>query len=86
MSALRHVPDTEVVAQRHEMASPESATDEAAANYQRGKTESGFAQYKIIRRTLIGAMALFPIPLVLMLRDLWVTPAGSPRSPGRARS
>ncbi|MEY4137160.1 MAG: hypothetical protein RL205_1288 [Actinomycetota bacterium] len=76
--AKKLMPDTEVVAQRHEMASPEAATEEAEANYQRGKTESGFAQYKIIRRTLIGALALFPIPLVIMLRDLWSTPAGSP--------
>jgi len=76
--AKKLMPDTEVVAQRHEMASPEPATEEAEANYQRGKTESGFAQYKIIRRTLIGALALFPIPLVIMLRDLWTPPAGSP--------
>jgi ubiquinol-cytochrome c reductase iron-sulfur subunit len=76
--AKKLMPDTEVVAQRHEMASPVSATDEAEANYERGTTESGFAQYTIIRRTLIGALALFPIPLVIMLRDLWTTPAGSP--------
>lgn len=76
--AKKLMPDSEVVAQRHEMASPVSATDEAEANYERGKTESGFAQYTIIRRTLIGALALFPIPLVIMLRDLWTAPAGSP--------
>jgi len=76
--AKKLMPDTEVVAQRHEMASPVAATDEAEANYERGKTESGFAQYTIIRRTLIGALALFPIPLVIMLRDLWTAPAGSP--------
>jgi ubiquinol-cytochrome c reductase iron-sulfur subunit len=76
--AKKLMPDVEVVMQRHEMASPAEGTAEAAANYQRGKTESGFAQYKIIRRTLIGALALFPIPLVIMLRDLWTTPAGAP--------
>jgi hypothetical protein len=42
------------------------------------RDESGFARYKPIRRTLIGAMALFPIPIILLLRDLWPTPAGSP--------
>ena len=76
--AKKLMPDVEVVQERHEMASPESADHEALDAYTRGKTESGFAQYKMIRRTLIGAMALFPIPLVVILRDLWVTPPGSP--------
>ena len=76
--AKKLMPDVEVVQERHEMASPKEATAEAEANYQRGKVESGFAQYTIIRRTLIGALALFPIPLIVALRDLWVTPPGSP--------
>ncbi len=76
--AKKLMPDVEVVQERHELASPTSATDEARANYERGKEESGFAKFTMIRRTLIGAMVLFPIPLVIMLRDLWTTPAGSP--------
>ena len=76
--AKKLMPDVEVVANRHEMASPAEGTNEAVANYQRGKAESGFAQNKIIRRTLIGAMALFPIPLIIMLRDLWTAPKGAP--------
>ena len=70
------MPDVEVVQQRHDMESDKGATKEAAANYERGKEESGFARYPIIRRTLLGALALFPIPLVVMLRDLWQTPPG----------
>ncbi|HAN71454.1 MAG TPA: ubiquinol-cytochrome C reductase [Actinobacteria bacterium] len=69
--AKKLMPDVEVVQQRHDMASPKRATLEAEANYERGKEESGFARFPIIRRTLIGALVLFPIPLVLMLRDLW---------------
>ena len=69
--AKKLMPDVEVVQMRHEMASPADATAEAAANYERGKEESGFARYPIIRRTLIGAMALFPIPALFLLRDLW---------------
>jgi len=69
--AKKLMPDVEVVQMRHEMTSPADATAEAAANYERGKEESGFARYPIIRRTLIGAMALFPIPAVFLLRDLW---------------
>ncbi len=61
------MPDVEVVQERHSMESSTSEETEAAGNYERGKEESGFARYKIIRRSLLGAMALFPIPLVVML-------------------
>ncbi len=70
--------DVEYVQERHELVSDDAATAEAAGNYERGKESSGFAQFRMVRRTLIGALALFPIPLVVMLRDLWITPAGSP--------
>ncbi len=69
--AKKLMPDVEVVQQRHDMVSPKRAALEAEANYERGKEESGFARFRLIRRTLIGAMVLFPIPLVVMLRDLW---------------
>lgn len=74
--AKKLMPDVEVVQQRHDMESEPDASEEALAQYERGKEESGFARYKIIRRTLLGAMALFPIPLVVVLRDLWITPPG----------
>jgi ubiquinol-cytochrome c reductase iron-sulfur subunit len=80
--AKKLMPDVEVVQQRHDQLSPQSATDEAVANYERGKDESGFARFTMIRRTLIGALVLFPIPLVIMLKDLWVpTPAEQGKSP-----
>jgi ubiquinol-cytochrome c reductase iron-sulfur subunit len=74
--AKKLMPDVEVVQQRHDMNSEPEAAAEAAANYQRGKEESGFVRYPIIRRTLIAALALFPIPLIVLLRDLWITPPG----------
>ena len=76
--AKKLMPDVEVVQERHDMPSDSEATAEAVANYERGKDESGFARFRLIRRTLIAAMALFPIPLILMLRDLWDAPPGSP--------
>jgi ubiquinol-cytochrome c reductase iron-sulfur subunit len=72
--AKKLMPDVEVVSERHELVSDGGTTQEAADQYERGKEESGFAQYRMIRRTLLGALALFPIPLVVLLRDLW-TPA-----------
>ncbi|MHB1066273.1 MAG: cytochrome bc1 complex Rieske iron-sulfur subunit [Candidatus Nanopelagicales bacterium] len=80
--AKKLMPDVEVVQQRHDQVSPAADTIDAAAQYERGKDESGFARYRIIRRTLIAAMALFPLPLVIMLRDLWVpTPEEVGKSP-----
>ena len=76
--AKKLMPDVEVVQDRHDLASPASAEQEAIANYERGRSESGFARFKLIRRTLIGALALFPIALLVPLRDLWTAPAGSP--------
>ncbi len=70
--AKKLMPDVEVVQQRHVMASESDAADTAAGHYERGRDESGFARYRVIRRTLIGAMILFPIPLIVMLKDLWV--------------
>jgi ubiquinol-cytochrome c reductase iron-sulfur subunit len=36
----------------------------------------------MIRRTMIGALLLFPIPLVVMLKDLWIpSPAEQGKSP-----
>ena len=85
--AKKLMPDVAVVQQRHLMESPQSAADEAAANYERGKEESGFARFRMIRRTLIAALALFPIPLVIMLRDLWVpTPEEEGKSPAEILS
>ena len=72
--AKKLMPDVEVVQQRHDQSSPRKATAEAAANYERGKEESGFARFRMIRRTLIGALVLFPLAFVVLLRDLW-TPA-----------
>jgi ubiquinol-cytochrome c reductase iron-sulfur subunit len=80
--AKKLMPDVEVVQMRHDQLSPEADTAEALANYERGKDESGFARFRMIRRTMIAAMVLFPIPLVVLLKDLWVpTPAEEGKSP-----
>jgi ubiquinol-cytochrome c reductase iron-sulfur subunit len=80
--AKKLMPDVEVVQERHDQLSPAADTLEAEGHYYRGKEESGFARFSMIRRTLIGAMVIFPIPLVIMLKDLWVpTPAEEGKSP-----
>lgn len=76
--AKKLMTDVEVVQERHPAASDAADTAEAKAVFEAGVEQSGFAKYPIIRRTLIGAMALLPLPFVVMLRDLWPTPADSP--------
>ena len=80
--AKKLMPDVEVVQMRHDQLSPEADTAEAVGNYERGKEESGFARFTMVRRSLIAALVLFPIPLVVLLKDLWVpTPAEQGKSP-----
>lgn len=72
--AKKLMPDVEVAEARHEMRSTPTARQEFAAAIKEGAAESGFGERKIIRRTLLGALALFPIPLVVILRDLGPMP------------
>jgi ubiquinol-cytochrome c reductase iron-sulfur subunit len=77
--ARKLMPDVEVVEERHDFASSDEDKARLAETFGAGVEDSGFVKRPIIRRTLLGAMALFPIPLVVMLRDLGQDPdpAGS---------
>ncbi len=74
--AKKLMSDVEVVQERHPMKTDAEDTAVAADIYQVGKESSGFAKYPVIRRTMLLAMALVPIPFIVSLRDLWVTPPG----------
>lgn len=76
--AKKLMPDVEVVQARHDMVSSPQDREEAVEIFEAGAEDSGFGSRKLIRRTLLGALALFPIPLIVILRDLWVTPPDSP--------
>ena len=73
--AKKLMDDVEVVQERHPMKSDEEETALAADIYEVGKEQSGFAKFPMIRRTMIAAMALVPIPFIVSLRDLWIQPA-----------
>ena len=77
--ARKLMPDVEVVEERHDFSSSDEDKARLAETFGAGVDDSGFVKRPIIRRTLLGAMALFPIPLVVMLRDLGTDPdpAGS---------
>ena len=72
--AKKLMPDDEIVQERHPLTSEQSERDEVAEIFKRGKAESGISEYKIIRRTLLGALSLFPLPLLVFLRDLGPMP------------
>ena len=72
--AKKLMPDDEIVQERHPLTSEQSERDEVAAIFKRGAAESGIGEYKIIRRTLLGALSLFPLPLLVFLRDLGPMP------------
>ena len=78
--AKKLMTDVEVTQERHALNSTQEDRDEVAAIVKRGAAESGFGQHKMIRRTLLGALALFPVPLVVMLRDLGPMPGKRLRS------
>ena len=73
--ARKLMPDTEVVEERHTFASEPADIDTLSQTFDAGIEESGFLRRRIVRRTLLGAMALFPIPVIVSLRDLGPSPA-----------
>ena len=72
--AKKLMPDEEVIQERHALTSSGEEREAVQASYQRGLAESGFKERKIIRRSLLGALALFPVPLIVLLRDLGPLP------------
>ena len=63
------MPDEERVEYRHLQRGTDEDRAEAAALLKLGADESGIARRPLIRNTLIGAMALFPLPALVLLRD-----------------
>lgn len=73
--AKKLMPDVEVVEDRHALVSDEQDRAELAVVFNAGVEDSGIMNSGIIRRTLLGAMALFPLPLIVLLRDLGPSPS-----------
>jgi ubiquinol-cytochrome c reductase iron-sulfur subunit len=71
--------DVEVPQERHHLASTAADKVEGIAEFQQGVKDSGWKERPLIRRTLIGAMAVLPLPAVWILRDLGPLPGTSQR-------
>lgn len=64
------MPDNEVSEERHIARSSDEARAQAIEIVNLANGESGFTRRKLIRRTLYGALAFFPIPAVVIFGDL----------------
>ena len=60
----------EVVEERHLSRGSEPSRTRAVEIFKLGDEESGFSRRSLIRNTLIGAVALMPLPAIVLFRDL----------------
>jgi ubiquinol-cytochrome c reductase iron-sulfur subunit len=66
----------EQVEMRHSTRGTDDTRAAAVRVFTLGNEESGFTRRKLIRNSLIGALAVFPLPAIVMFRDL--APAANP--------
>ncbi len=68
------MPDAEVAEERHQTRGSEEVRARAVEIIKLADSESGFSRRKLIRRSLYGALALFPIPAIFFFGDLGPNP------------
>ena len=78
--AKKLMADEEIIDERHPLGSSEEDRAAAKEMFDTGVAESGFVERKMVRRTLIGALLLFPIPLIVLLKDMGPLPGTSLRN------
>ena len=71
--------DVEFPQERHLLESDPADKADAAAEFKKGVEDSGIKRRPLIRRTLIGALAVLPLPALWILRDLGPLPGDSLR-------
>jgi ubiquinol-cytochrome c reductase iron-sulfur subunit len=72
--AKKLLPHRKVVQERHDFFSPEEEELAAEDDLLRGFGEMGIGSRKVLRRSLLTAAALLPLPAVVLLRDLGPLP------------
>ena len=73
------MPDAEVSEARHQTRGSEETRARAIEIIDLANKESGFSRRKLIRRSLYGALAFFPLPGILVFGDLGPNPGDSLR-------
>jgi ubiquinol-cytochrome c reductase iron-sulfur subunit len=72
--AKKLLPHDKVVQERHDFFSPEEEELATEDTFLKGFREMGLGSRRVLRRSLLGAAALLPIPAVMLLRDLGPLP------------
>ena len=75
--ARKLMSDVEIVEMRHPVASSEEDRQETLAALSQGAEESGIARRPLVRNSLLGAVALFGLAPIVMLRDLGPLPGNA---------
>jgi ubiquinol-cytochrome c reductase iron-sulfur subunit len=73
------MPDAEVSEERHQARGSEEVRARAIEIIKLADSESGFSRRKLIRRSMYGALALFPLPAIVLFGDLGPNPGDSLR-------
>ncbi len=73
------MPDAEVSEARHQTRGSEEVRAQALEIIKLADQESGFSRRKLIRRSLYGALAFFPLPAIVLFADLGPDPANTLR-------
>ena len=73
------MPDAEIAVERHLTRGSDEVRARAVEIIKLADSESGFSRRKLIRRSLYGALALFPIPAIFFFGDLGPNPKDSLR-------
>ncbi|MEY9929523.1 ubiquinol-cytochrome c reductase iron-sulfur subunit [Catenulispora sp. GP43] len=71
--------DVDLVQERHLMKSDPESTAFAVSEFKQGVADSGITKYPLIRRSLLTAMLVLPLPAIWLLRDLGPLPGDSLR-------
>jgi ubiquinol-cytochrome c reductase iron-sulfur subunit len=82
--AKKLLPHDKVVQERHDFFSPEEEELAAEETFLKGFREMGIGSRRVLRRSLLTAAALLPLPAVVLLRDLGPLPHGRLRRTGWA--
>jgi ubiquinol-cytochrome c reductase iron-sulfur subunit len=71
--------DVEIADERHPIEAAPEVRAQVMADFKQGAKESALGRRKLIRNTMFGALALFPLSGVMLLRDLGPLPGTSLR-------
>jgi ubiquinol-cytochrome c reductase iron-sulfur subunit len=75
--AKKLLPHEKAIQDRHDFNSTVEDRDAAEATFFQGVDDMGLGRYKLLRRSLLGALGLFPIPILFLMRDLGPLPKGN---------